>query len=322
MKLKILFSLIILGVLFYIISHAINLEQIPSLISSFPKSLLLLLVGLSFMISVLKAWRFLIVIRNNGVDISFWQNLKAFLASQAITPLPGGETSRTVLLHFETGTPKVKAGGSVITQAYIEVFTATFTILFLGLFYKLFIIPTMVIFIVLIFLALLLTHHKTTQTIFNLLPRWKRFKNSKKHLLKLQQYTRENFYDQKSGLLDKVFVRSFILSGLADLVGGLLIFLIAQYYQVDLSFFKALFVYCASIVISALAIFSPGGLGFTEGGTTGLLLLFGIDLEKAIAIILVFRLTTLIFYIFLGLIILVIFYSKDLLLEGKLYGQR
>ena len=48
----------------------------------------------------------------------------------------------------------------------------------------------------------------------------------------------------------------------------------------------------------------PGGIGLTEGGMVGLLLLEGIDYTSAISVVLLVRIVTLWFSVGIGLIVL------------------
>ncbi len=107
------------------------------------------------------------------------------------------------------------------------------------------------------------------------------------------------------------------MSILTHLIGGFLVFIIAHFYGADIDFFRSVFIYVSSIVIQGVASISPGGLGVTEGGMTGILLLSNVDISKALAIVLLFRVVTLLYSVILGLVFLTVFYGKSLLKKEK-----
>src|SRR5689334_14789652 len=102
-NLKLLFSGGLLLVLVYVVSKAININDLNKVIFSFPREQLLMLLTLSFIINVLKAWRFLVLLRFNKIKISFFDTVKTYIASQTTSPLPGGEALRGILVKRESG---------------------------------------------------------------------------------------------------------------------------------------------------------------------------------------------------------------------------
>lgn len=318
MYLKIGLSLILLGILVFIVNQAIEVKNLPAIILNFPKEQLLLLVAISLTISVLKAWRFLILLKNSDINITFIQTLKAFMASQAISPLPGGESVRGILIHKETGEKLHKTAGPVITQAYLELLSATFLALIGSLVFSFLRIPIFSFLILMLLLAFIINSKKALKLLRKKLSKAIIFNKILDKLIEAQKSIRNNFIDEDTNLPDKVLVQSFALSLLTNILGGCLILLIAKYYGINLNIFQSIFINSASIIIQGLGTISPGGLGFTEGGMTGILLTYQVPLSKAIAIVLLYRLMTLILSIFLGLIFLLIFYSRSLLFKKAL----
>jgi uncharacterized protein (TIRG00374 family) len=96
--------------------------------------------------------------------------------------------------------------------------------------------------------------------------------------------------------------------------------IITRHYGIQFDLLKGIFLFSASIALTALAPFSPGGLGVTEGGLASILYLLNVPLETALAIIFVFRMTTLAYSVLLGLVCLAVFYGgqlKDKFMHAK-----
>jgi uncharacterized protein (TIRG00374 family) len=313
-KIKLLISTILLVILIFIVSKAVKVEDLQKIIFDFPKEKLLLFFALSLIITLLKAWRFLILLRNSNIKISFFDNLKVFIASQAITPLPGGEAMRGVLVHKESGVHVIKTSGPVLSQAFLEVFSAVMMAVILSIaFEDDFIVPSLIGFLIMSVIFILLIHKQLLGLLLKNFSQIKFLKNGLRKIIEAQSHIRKNIMDEGTNLPDKIWVRALGLSLIINAFGGFLIFLIARSYGADLNIFRSIFIYSSSIVISSLATISPGGIGFTEGGMTGILLISGVELPKALGIVLIFRIVTLIFSILLGLIFFGLFYSKQMI---------
>lgn len=315
MYFRIAFTTILLVVLIFVVSHAINIKNLPEIIFSYPKDQLLVLVGIALSISVLKAWRFLIILRNSDIKVTFLQNLKAFMASQAISPLPGGESMRGVLIHKETGTNLSHTTGPVITQAYLELLSGAIFALIGSLAFDILRVPILLFLLFLIALAFCLSSKKILIIVRNKVDSVKLLNPVLDRFIRTQRNIKSHFYDEKTHLPDKVLIWALSLSLISNLLGGVLLLIIAKNYGTNVNLFQTTFTNSAGIIIQGLSVFSPGGIGFTEGGMTGILLGFHITTGTAIAIVLLFRVLTLFLNVILGLILIAIFYSKALILK-------
>ncbi len=307
---RLFFSVILLGVLIFVVQKAVNIKDLEDIIFNFPKEQLVFFLVLSFLIIVLKAWRFFVLLRNVDLRVSFFETVKAFIASQTASPLPGGEALRGILIHKETGANVKETAGPVITQAYLELISAALLALIGSLYFSILRVPIIIVIIVLSFLSLLLLSKRFLNFISSKLPGKKFIKNILRKLKFAQAGIRENVFDK-----DQTFVKSLSLSLLSHFMAGILIFWIAKSYGINLNIFQSIFIAATSVLISTIASISPGGLGFTEGGMTGILLVFNVDLARALGIVLIFRFVTLVFSIVLGAVFLTIFYGKGLLLK-------
>lgn len=313
-QIRLLFSIVLLGVLIFIISKAVKIDDLQKIIWDFPKDKLVLFFALSTVITILKAWRFLLLLRNSKIVISFAETLRAFIASQAITPLPGGEVMRGILIHKESGVETIKTVGPTLSQAFLEVFSAVMMAVILSIaFEDDFIIPSVIGLFAMCIIFIFLVHKELLGLFLNQFTKVKIFGNFLKRILETQNHIRKNILDEETNLPDKIWVRALGLSLIINVFGGFMIYLIAKSYGVELDIFRSTFTYSASIVIQTLTAIAPGGIGFTEGGMTGILLLSNIELGKAIGIVIIFRAVTLIFSILLGLIFMAFFYSNQII---------
>ena len=303
-------SAFLLGVLIYIVSRSINSDQLWFLIFRFPKKQLLILCLISSLVTVLKAWRFLTLLLTSDIEISFWEALRIYAAGGAITPIPGGEAVRGILIKKETGTKISYTVGPIISQAYLEIISAAILTLIGSLIFRVLRIPATIILILLLGLAFILSRQDIFNFIFEHL---KKFKSLKKKLMPAQKHIEQLIFDEQKNL-----VKVFLVSIITHLIGGLLIVIISNAYNIEINFLESFFIYSASIIIQGLSI-SPGGIGFTEGGIIGLLLIFKVNFHQALAITLIFRAVTLFFYILVGILFLVIFYGKAIIFKRHFF---
>ncbi len=321
MYIRVLFVTLFLGILAFIVSKTINFPELITLLKDFPKLSLVSLFGLSFLISVLKAGRFYMLLKRNDIHLPFGKTLRAFMASQAMTPLPGGEAGRSMLLKKEMDVRMRDSYGAVVTQAFQEIFAAGIMALLGTIFFPQFFIPILITCIVLIGFIAMILHKKFISVFEHIFSKWKKVKLTSKKLVLTQEQMKKNIFSSSSLIPNKIFILTFIVAMFSHMLGGLIIFIIAQAFGANLDFFKSIFVYSASIIIQAATTFSPGGIGFTEGGMSGILVVTGINFSKAVAIVVVFRFVTLLFAIFLGVLFLGYIYAKPFI-TNKLFSKK
>lgn len=313
--LRITISLLFLIALGLFVSKTIDLHKVAFQLSYFPKDIIILLCCISILISILKSWRFFILIKNNNIHPTFWQTLKVYIAGQATTPLPAGEAMRGILLKHEVGTSFTKTTGPVITQAFLELFSASLVVLLGSAILDIFRISAIVSFVLILFLTALLLNKKLLTTLLKLTRKIEAIYKKKKKLVSIQKAIQKNILSKEKRFVNTTFLITLGIGVCTNLLGGLMIFLIAYNLGVPLDMFRGIFLYACNVVIMAFAGIIPGGLGFTEGGMTGILLLYQVPITKAITIVLLFRLITLGFYILIGILFILAFYSKPLLID-------
>jgi uncharacterized protein (TIRG00374 family) len=308
--LRFLLAILLLAFLIFFIGKEVKFSEVLNLVGNIPKILLLGLFAVSFLMALLKALRMHLLFLQNKIKISFWQSVKVYMAGQATSPLPGGEAMRGVLTNIETKTPFMKTTGPVITQAFLELLSAAILAIIGALFFKTLRVPALAMLAVMLFLTLLLVNRFWLEKFLKLIKKVPFLKKAAPKLIQIQNSIQTSILHKNSSLPNRTFIATLLIAFLTHILGGIIIYLAARSFGIDLSPLRSIFVYTCGIVITALAGIVPGGLGFTEGGLIGALLLSKVDLPKAFAIVLIFRLTTLVFYIFIGLLFMALFYGN------------
>jgi glycosyltransferase 2 family protein len=316
-KFRLFFSVALLILMGILLSQAVKIEDLQKIIWDFPKEQLMLFMGLSIAISLLKAWRFLLLLHNSKIPISFWDTSKLYIASQTTTPLPGGETLRGYLVQQETSIPAIRTAGPIITQAFLEIGSAISLVMIGSLLLEGdLMIPALILTILLIVICILLLNQKIFLFLLSHLPK----KSNKSHIKKFLYSLRSKLKIIHTGLLINIndphhsLLKMFTVSIGIHFLGGLLVFAISKSFNAHIDFPTALLVYTAGIVIQGLSIV-PGGIGLTEGGMTGILVLADVELGNAVAIVLIFRMVTLIYNVLIGLVFFALFYAKNIIFK-------
>jgi len=104
-------------------------------------------------------------------------------------------------------------------------------------------------------------------------------------------------------LKPKLYAKSIGYSVTAWLIESFAVYLIFLGFNIDLNLPTVILIFAVSSIIGGLSML-PGGIGLTEGGMIGLLLLEGIDYTSAISVVLLVRIVTLWFSVAIGLIVL------------------
>ncbi len=317
---KLILSLALMILLGFIVSKAVDPQKALRGVVEFPKKILILLLLISLSISLIKTWRFFILLKDLNLDISFIQLFRAYVAGQAITPLPGGEAARGLFIKKEAGLSLQKTSGPIISQAYLELISATILMVIGSLFFKVVRIPSIIILSLLSLIMVILVNSNFSFFIFRLFPRNKTSTNIQKKFRFLQKTLQASFLNTNDPLYKNAIISAGLLSLLSHLLGGLLFMIISYQYGASFDIFKSIFLYSSGVVIQGLSI-SPGGIGLTEGGLIGLLLLLHTPLEIALPITIMLRVTTLFFYILTGFIFIGLFYCGLKRPRGILNGS-
>jgi uncharacterized protein (TIRG00374 family) len=315
MKLRILLSLCVIALLGFVVFKTIDLNELYTTLKRFPPLTLYVALFIATILTVLKTWRFTVLLQRHDIHVPFWQLLRLFAASQAITPLPGGEASRGFLLKKESGLSTEDIASPVLMQALLELFCAVIIVILGSFFYHTLLGPAIVALCILLSAIVLLTHVSLVPSLLEKGARWSIVRKHKERILHIHADLRNNLFHQDTRYPSTAVLFSIGIGLLTQLTGGLLLLVISGGYGEQLSLFEAAFVYSAGVAIQGMATISPGGVGFTEGGMTGILALF--DIQHALAIVIIFRAVTLLYYTLFGLALIGLFYRKDFFVSRR-----
>lgn len=301
--LRLLITLAITGTLVFLIARSVDLSALIFELTHFNLWWLTALLPLSLLITLLKGWRFSILLHNSGIRIPLIRAIKIFIAGATTTSLPGGEATRVLLVRRLTGANTGQATSAVVAQAYFELLTAALMTLIGSFFFEIGFGAALISVGILLIVATIFIFDRAAILLASLLARSQKLRTLSARLLTTQLHIKDHLIDSKTHLPDKAAIRSFGIGVLCNILGGLLIFLICQAYNAPIQIFQAIFVFAAANLIQGMSI-TPAGLGFTEGGMTSILLLFGLQLPTVISIVLIYRATTFLFPTLLGSVLL------------------
>lgn len=301
-----------------IMAETFDLQEVLDAIGLFPLGALSTLLIASFLVSFLKGLRFHILVRHVGIEIKFWKTLRLFLASQAATPIPAGETIRAALLKQETGASLGRVASPVLGQAVYEIAGAAVIVFGASLFYPELFIPSLVAVVALIAVIWILLHRKLFNYLLDLMSHLPLIEKHFDRIRNGREHFRHNFALLEKGGFDYHVLSAIVLSLLAQLMGGLLVAIAAHTFNIPLNFFQATLVYASGAILQGVFTIIPGGLGVTEGGMSGILHLLGVNLSLALALVIIIRLATLLFPVILGFVIFTLFYAKQTFFVKKI----
>lgn len=323
MAIRVTFTLIIITILVVLVSKEVDWTKVSDLLLDFPKSRLLLILVLSLSVTLLKVFRFFLLLRHSNYSLSYFQSAKIYISGQATSPLPAGEAMRGVLIKQEAKqTDLVDSSGPVVTQMFIELLSAAIVAIVFSFVYRMLRIPALIGLLIIIAIAFVLTNKRLMDFLSNQVERIPWVKKYADSLLEMQAAIRQNIISKHRKRPSQVFLQTLVLGIIGNFLGGVMILLIANAYHIELDIFRSTFVYSASIVIAAVASIIPGGLGVTEGGMTGILLLSSVNLAKALAIVFIFRIMTLVFNTILGGVFITTFYGRVFLKKGAVNEKK
>ena len=302
------FLLLVILLLGYTLRNTIDKEKLIEAFSEFSWIKLVLFCLITLLLSVVKGSRFYLILKTGGIKATFLQSLAIFIAGQSTSALPGGELTRGLLLNKELEVDQKRIAAPIILQAYSELMAASIIALFCSILLQIFRLPSTVAIIFLTIVLLVLTSPKILKFLLKIdlkITFLRKFLNA----TQLAQIDiRDIVFNKGTFLIRTEFLLITALGLLANVIGGVLLFFIAREFSVEINLLKSMFLYSGGLLIQGLAI-TPGGLGFTEGGMTGILVLYGVDLTRAFSIVLIFRLVTLIFMSIVGSVLLAVLYT-------------
>jgi uncharacterized protein (TIRG00374 family) len=222
--------------------------------------------------------------------------------SMSVTPGKMGELIKCYILKKIKGTP-ISVSTSVVFAERITDFTSLIIIAIFGTYIIGYGKEISLLFgILFIILIAVLSTRTISLKIISILEKIKF----------INKFTR-NIHDLYEGIYLLVKIKPLFLTVSISLVGWFCecfgFYLAIKAFYIEFEILKASFIYAFSTLVGAL-LFLPGGLGFTEGSLTGLMILSGVGKEIAIASTFIIRAATLWFAVLIGALVLLIYQKR------------
>ena len=304
LKKKILFSLIIAGIVYLTFTIYADYQKVFSAFAEFNWMLLPILLLLSFLNYSTRfiKWDYYLAVIN--VKINKFDSLSIFMSGLIMSITPGkiGELLKSYLVKEVTNVP-VSRTAPVIFAERITDFLSLLLIAIIGAYtfdYGLKLsLGVTAFFIILIYI---IGNKKISLSILNYL---ERFSFLKKHLTNIHHAYESSYQLLRPAPLVMMTILSLISWGF-ECLGYHLILL---NFGIDFGFFWASFSYAFATIIGALSML-PGGLGVTEGSLTYLLVKKGVANSVAVTTTLIVRVVTLWFAVLVGIISVSIYQKR------------
>lgn len=252
----------------------------------------------------LRTVRFYYFLTRSGIRISFRETIRVQLIGFALAVTPGrlGEVFKLRLIREDAGTPVVQSAPLLLLDRLTE--GGGFLILAIA---SALVLPSLeddvpISAFLLIGLGAIIVFALTRKKwsyVFKFvraqLGNWEWSQRFVPHLENLGRGMQATFTTRQ-------IAGGLALSVLARFADGLAVYFIAQMVGVKLGLAASVFVLATSGLVGG-ASFLPAGIGAVEAAMTGLLLLFGARLSRAVAVTLFTRLVTLWMWVALGLVV-------------------
>ena len=300
---KNLFSRAILAVIFAIALYVIFVifSDITLLIEKFQNFNFLVLIpafSLVLLSYFVRGFRWDFFLKTLDINISLKKSLLLFFAGLGLSITPGkfGEVIKSHFLKKDYDHSYSKTAPIVFVERYYDL-VGILIISLIGIWFT--DIDRTIIFVALgiIIFALVISQQK--KLVIKILGKFE----SISFLNKLARNSLETFETVHVLLKPKLYGKSLGYSVTAWLIESLAVFIIFLGFEIDISLPSVILIFTVSSIIGGLSML-PGGIGLTEGGMVGLLLLEGIDYTSAISVVIMVRIVTLWFSVILGLIVL------------------
>ncbi len=270
-------------------------ERILHAISLFPLSDLGVVLGLVTSGWLIRGWRFHYYLANIGARVPFLYATSAFLAGFALTGTPGkvGEAMKGVFLKRDYGVSVTRVVGIVVVERLMDLFAVlilgSFSLLFFEGWRSLFLALAGVVVAAGAFLCL----ERLYRPILEAMERIPIVSWFAARVLKI-------LLSGKNLMKPRIFLVGLFVSVIAWSMESLSMYIVMKGFGLPASVTEANFVYCFSTILGALSML-PGGIGGTEAGMMGLFAYLGISYSKGLPAVILIRVCTLWYAIFVGM---------------------
>jgi len=254
-----------------------------------------LLVLLSYFI---RGYRWDFFLKTLGINISLRNSMLLFFAGLGLSITPGkfGEVIKSHFLKKDHDQSYAKTAPIVFVERYYDL-VGILVISIIGIWFVN--VDRTIVFLALSIIIVALIVSQQKKIVIKVLGRFERVSFLSKFARKMV----ETFETVHILLKPKLYAKSIGYSVTAWLIESFAVFLIFLGFEIDLSLPSVILIFTISSIIGGLSML-PGGIGLTEAGMVGLLLLEGIDYTSAISAVILVRIVTLWFSVAIGLTVL------------------
>jgi uncharacterized protein (TIRG00374 family) len=303
LKKKILLSVVIGGILYLAFTIYADFNQVVNTFTRFNWLLLPALLVLSFLNYLFRFFKWDYYLNVIKIKMKRIDSLSVFMSGLVMSVTPGklGELLKSLLVKEITNTPISKTAPIVLAERITD-FLSLLILAMIGAFiYDFGSGITLVVALFFILLIVLISNKKISIPILKQL---EKIKFLRKYLSNIH-----SAYESAYLLLKPLPLTSMtFLSLLAWGFECLGYYLVLLNFDVNFGLLWTSFSYSFSTIVGAISML-PGGLGFTEGSLTFLLIQKNISIDIAVTTTFIIRVVTLWFAVLVG-IISVIFYQK------------
>lgn len=259
---------------------------------------LLFIIPLIIVSYFIRGFRWNMLLRTLQIKIGIKESLQIFFAGMAFGIMPAkiGEVIKSHLLKKDHSQPISKTAPVIFVERYYDM-VGIIVISLIGIwFVDLQKILVITLFIIAIFLMVLSQQRNLFKSILKKMT----------YIPLLKRYATNILlsYDSVNLLLKpRVYAKAISYSIVAWSIESLAVFFIFEGFKVDLGFPLTVLIFTSSTLLGGVSLI-PGGIGVTEGGMLGLLLLHKIDYTTSFSLVLLIRLLTLWMSIIIGFIVL------------------
>jgi glycosyltransferase 2 family protein len=263
-----------------------------------------IIFGLSFINYIIRFIKWDYYLRLLKIDISKLDSCGIFFSglSMSVTPGKMGELLKCYILKKIKGTP-ISVSTSIVFAERITDFISLIIIAVFGAYIIGYGREISVLFGILFLVLIFIISSRTISLkIINMFEKIKILNKFVKSI--------HNLYE---GIYVLIKIKPLLFTVLISLIGWscecLGFYLTLEAFNTHFKILSSSFIYAFSTLVGAL-LFLPGGLGFTEGSLTGLLMFAGIGKGISVASTFIIRAATLWFAVLLGAIVLLIYQKR------------
>jgi len=275
--------IILLIVIFVAFIASSDITKIYEIIMKMQFSHLLIAIALWVSGSLIRTVRWHYMLSEFDNRIPFKKNFKYYLAGFSFIISPGrmGEIIRSPYIKRDYGISISKTSSIVLLERFYDLLGLTL-ILCIGLIMVEFTMTVLLVPAIVIILSVLVLKNKNKMLkVLKIMSKIKMFK-------KLDSNAEEVYDSVQKLMKKKLFLFGFSISTCTHLLHTVAVYFLISGMGAVISFQEIMVIFPASLFIAAIS-FIPAGIGVFEGGMIGLLTLYGVQYEIAIATTILIR---------------------------------